>query len=273
MSDKPIIENKTSQVENTSLRLVKIAKQRGLDALLRKQQPNSTWSQRAQARSIVEQAVEQKNLENIFFLAAQKTSEQDLGSEPDADWMSEFLKLASNTQVKSMQLLWADILSQELSIPGSFSVKALRTLKLMTQREALWFHTACELSSTVGGESNHKIITGAVRPASNLGLVRARLEKISLGQHRMPYHYILQLTELGLLFDRELEIRPSIQHNTALTHGTTQYQLRSRYKGVKLTYHRFTPIGDELAKLIEKQPQPSYQEQLSVLLQNYFELV
>ncbi|MDO6763587.1 TIGR03899 family protein [Agarivorans sp. 1_MG-2023] len=271
MSDKPIIENKNSQVENTALQLAKLAKQRGLDALLQKDKVPSTWSQRAQARAIVEKATQQQNLERIIYFSAQKTSEQDAGSEPDADWMTEFLHLASNTQVKSMQMLWADILSQELSTPGSFSVKALRTLKLMTQREAKWFQSACELSSTIGGEANNKIITGIVRPASNLGLVRAKLDKISLGQHRMPYHHVLQLTELGLLFDRELEIRPSAHHDTPLIHGEAHYSLRPRFKGCKLIYHRFTPIGDELAQLINKQALSSYQEQLEQLLHNYFE--
>ncbi|MGY5450707.1 TIGR03899 family protein [Agarivorans sp. MS3-6] len=271
MSDKPIIENKSSPVENTSVQLAKLAKQRGLDALLQQSKPSSTWSQRAQARAIVEHATQQKNLEKIIYFAMQKTSEEEVGNEPDADWMTEFLTLASNTQVKSMQILWADILSQELMTPGSYSVKALRTLKLMTQREAQWFQSACELSSIIGGEANNKIITGVVRPTSSLGLVRAKLDKVSLGQHRMPYHHILQLTELGLLFDRELEIRPSGHHETPLVHGSTHYQLRPRYKGCKLIYHRFTPIGDELAKLITKQPITAYQESLERLLQTYFE--
>ncbi|MPW31679.1 TIGR03899 family protein [Agarivorans sp. B2Z047] len=272
MSDKPITENKNSQVENSKLQLAKIAKQRGLDALLHKEKAASTWSQRAKVRTTVELATQQKNLESIFYFAAQKTSEQDVGSEPDADWLTEFLHLASNTQVKSMQMLWADILSQELATPGSFSVKALRTLKLMTQREAMWFQTACELSSSVGGETNNKILTGVARPASNLGLVRAKLDKISLGQHRMPYHHVLQLTDLGLVFDKELEIRPSSHHDTPLIHGQAHYALKPRYKGARLLYHRFTPIGDELAKLITTQPIASYQEHLEQLLHNYFEL-
>jgi uncharacterized repeat protein (TIGR03899 family) len=270
MSNKPFTENKSSQVENSKLQLAKLAKQRGLDARLQSTKPTSTWSQRAQARAVVEKATQQKNLENIFYYASQKTSEQDVGSEPDADWMTEFLNLACQTQVKTMQMLWADILSQELATHGSFSVKALRTLTLMTQREASWFQLACQLSSIIGGENNHKLVTGVLRPASNLGLVRARWDKISLGQHRMPYNHILQLIELGLIFDRELEISPSIHHDTSLVHGQSHYSLRPRLKGCKLLYYRFTPIGDELAKLIESDVLSSYQEHLEQLLHKHF---
>ncbi|WP_084404912.1 TIGR03899 family protein [Aliagarivorans taiwanensis] len=257
---------------NVKQQLQEVAHKRGIDALLQESKPHSSFAQRAEYREKLEHAREQQNLERISALAMKQASDQEIGNEPDADWMTEFLRLASKTQVPAMQQLWANIWAEELRQPGSFSVKAMQTLKQMTQREAQWFQHACEMTCQVGGELNRKIVTGVMRPPAAMGWVRPKVEKLNLGQFRLPYHHILHLAELGLIYDRELEFRPNSSQATYLSINGRSHAMRPHSKGCRVTYYRFTPMGDELAKLIGDQADNGYCHQLLGLLEHFFEM-
>lgn len=58
----------------------------------------------------------------------------------DADWMARFIECAQDVSDEEMRLLWAKILSGEMSKPSSISVMTLETLRNMSKRDAETFH-------------------------------------------------------------------------------------------------------------------------------------
>lgn len=64
----------------------------------------------------------------------------------DFDWYMRFFDGVGNISNESMQSLWARILSGEVSQPGSFSLRALETLRNMTQREAEVFRDSTKFA-------------------------------------------------------------------------------------------------------------------------------
>ena len=138
-----------------------LAKKHGIDGLLLNNKQTS-FSDRAEHREKIEAAAKQKNLEQIMVLATQQCGD-DAGGELDNDWFTAFIKLAEEISSRSMQQLWAKILSLEIASPGAFSVKALTTLKQMTHREAVVFQRLCNLASHFAGDNGHKLLTGYFR--------------------------------------------------------------------------------------------------------------
>lgn len=271
MSKKITSTSKDKGIKSTKVKAVELARQHGIDALLDGQKPASTYTQRATARQQMEMGRQQQNLEQILVLV-EKLCGDEAGSDIDPDWFTAYLSLACHSQSPAMQQLWAQILVREIAAPGSFSVRALKVLTEMTQREAQWFQRACQLSSRLGSDQNRKLIVGAIMPASRMGLRRARLSKLLLSKHRLSYSQLMQLAELGLLFERELETTIPAGQDLMLNQGSQPWLLRPRAKGIRLLYQRMTPIGDELAELIPDEPVETYQQELTEQLGRLFEI-
>ncbi|MFM2482168.1 TIGR03899 family protein [Celerinatantimonas sp. YJH-8] len=261
----------TSSVISAKQRTQQLARHHGLHTLIETQTPDSTFSQRAAARYKLEQARRQKNLEQILS-QAEKLCSDEASSAIDPDWFGAYLELAQNSLSRPMQHLWAQILAMEIVSPGRFSIRALRTLTLMTQREAQWFQRAVQLSSRMGGEQNHKILLGVMRPAARLGLSRPRLRRLNLGRYRLSYSQVMELAELGLIYDRELESSFAEDLDLSFEQGGHMWLLRPRFRHCKLIYYRLTPIGDELAQLIDSSSIDTYQDDLSNLLSEFYTL-
>ncbi|MFM2477552.1 TIGR03899 family protein [Celerinatantimonas sp. MCCC 1A17872] len=260
-----------SSVTSAKQRTLQLAKRHGLHTLIEESSPQSSYIQRAMARERLEKARTQKNLEQIMA-RAERICGDEAGSRIDPDWFSAYLELAKNSQTPAMQRLWAQILSMEVVTPGHFSIKALKILTQMTQREAKWFQRAVQLASRLGGEQSHKLLIGAIRLPGRFGIHRQRIRRLSLGRYRLAYNQIMQLAELGLIYDRELESSFAAQFDLSFEQGGKMWLLRPRYRQCKLLYYRMTPIGDELAQLIEPTPISHYQDDLAQMLQDFFDL-
>lgn len=272
MTEKKIKANtKDSSIPTAKDSVQSLALRYGVDALMDNNKPDSSFSQRAKVRQQLNLTQQQKNLEQILA-SVEKLCGDETGSDVDPDWTHAYLALASRSQSRSMQQLWAQILSREVASPGSFSVRALHTLTQMTQREAQWFQRACQLSSRIGGDGNNKLLTGVIKPAGNLGLRRSRVAKLSLSQYRLSYNHMMQLSELGLIYDRELETTPSPTHDLLINYADSRWRLRPKGKNIRLFYHRMTPIGDELAQLIPLSPIETYQQELLNQLGIFFDI-
>ncbi|MFM2486630.1 TIGR03899 family protein [Celerinatantimonas yamalensis] len=267
----PPIKQDSSSVISAKQRTLELARRHGLHTLIEEPHPQTSFSQRAAARLRLEQARAQKNLEQILARAEQICGDE-AGSRVDPDWFSAYLELAKNSQTVTMQQLWSQILAMEVVTPGRFSVRALQTLTIMTQREAQWFQRAVQIASRMGGEQSHKLLLGAIRMPARLGLQRRRVRRLSLGRYRLAFNQIMQLSELGLLYERELESSFAAQFDLSFEQSGKMWLLRPRYRQCKLIYYRLTPIGDELAQLIEPSPIVNYQTDLAELLEEFFEL-
>ncbi|MGL6297205.1 MAG: DUF2806 domain-containing protein, partial [Plesiomonas sp.] len=132
----PFDAKTTEEMHSTNPRLISarkraidIATARHIDGKIYPQQ-TLTLTQRLQQRLQQEQRDRQANLESIMRIGA-SLCQDTLAVETDPDWISSFLQLAQETRGSAMQRLWGRILAQEIVQPGSFSIKALRTLRDM----------------------------------------------------------------------------------------------------------------------------------------------
>ncbi len=270
----PFDAKTTEEMHSTNPRLISarkraidIATARHIDGKIYPQQ-TLTLTQRLQQRLQQEQRDRQANLESIMRIGA-SLCQDTLAVETDPDWISSFLQLAQETRGSAMQRLWGRILAQEIVQPGSFSIKALRTLRDMTQREARLFQRACAVSCSFSSDSASKRIITGLRPAKSglKALFRAVLpEQLNLGTFKLPYSALLLLQELGLLLGGELESGSLIAGKPFYLHFSgSDLSLTAAEAGHRLTYYRFSPVGEELSQLLTGNVLPEYVQLLSTL--------
>jgi Protein of unknown function (DUF2806) len=113
----------------------------------------------------------QGNIEAITVAAIEHVIEQTTGGEtlatatvePTSDWMAEFIDLCKNASDARMQDLWARVLAGETQRPGSFSIRALFTLKTLLPSEAKQFRKACNF--VLNGDWIHRSGEDEAAPA------------------------------------------------------------------------------------------------------------
>ena len=270
-ASEPTTHKLESRILNSIQQLREVAKDRGIDGILTVNK-HTTFEHRATQRVNQELIRQQKNLESIVVRANHFC--QDVASECiDPDWLSAFMVMAKDIANPHMQTLWGKIFALELIHSGSFSVKSLRTLNQMTQREAQMFQTACNLSSQVGYDSNRKIVLSCQNNSKQFLLFsKPQQQGINLGRHKLPYSSFLTLADLGLVHSNELElVNLPLDKELRLSYGDNKLLMTVKSKASKLKYYRFTHIGDELAKLIPHENRPDYFTELSRHLHNAFD--
>lgn len=263
MSDLPPPKRDSSSILSSQEQTLRLARSRNIDGMLTKNS-DSTFEQRATARLATEQATRQRNLETIMVMASRQCGESAAGGDVDPDWLTRFLQLAEEISSVPMQQLWGQILALEIATPGSFSVRALVTLKEMTQRDAQLFQRLCALSCAYVGNDERRLLIGIFKGSTLLS--RARVSRLGLGKYRLPYNALLQLFELGLLHKGELESGALPADGLELEFTNQRWRLRGRQSNTKLLYYRLTPVGNELAQLLRDVPPEEYQQDLQVLL-------
>ena len=163
-----------------------------------------------------------------------------------------------------MQQLWGRIFAIEVATPGRFSIRALSTLKEMTQREAMLFQRVCALTCHYAGSDEQRLLLGLHKGASLLS--RAKATRLGLGKYRLPYNALLQLFELGLLHRAELESGPLPADGIELEFGNQRWRLQCKQHNITLLYYRLTPVGNELAQLLQESPLEEYLQDLKTVL-------
>lgn len=214
------------------------------------------------------------NLEEIFDLALEYSLDQGKQEEIDPDWFFSFIELAETIHSSAMQELWAKIFSVEISRPGTFSLRALQTLKQLTQKDAKVFKLAVNMASRRKGDYNPCLIYGFYQKPglmSFLGLQHQ--QQLNLAQYGLSYPDILSLMDLGLIYSSEIESGewdPSIRSQWRC--GNQTFHLAALKKGLALNYYKFTATGAELSRLVNGTPNLPYLEALKQALAKGFEV-
>lgn len=254
---------KESSILSSQEQTLRLARARGIDGMLTRN-TDSTFEQRATFRQLADQAARQRNLEAIMVMASRQCAETAAGGEMDSDWLTRFLQLAEDISMVPMQQLWGRIFAIEVATPGRFSVRALSTLKEMTQREAQLFQRLCALTCHYSGSEEQRLLLGLHKGASLLS--RAKATRLGLGKYRLPYNALLQLFELGLLHRGELESGPLPADGVELAFGNQRWRLQGKQHNITLLYYRLTPVGNELAQLLQELPLEEYLQDLKTVL-------
>lgn len=271
--EKSIQQLRENSLKSCRQHLEYIAKTHAIDAKIHPIEHHSLID-RVALRKEQYQRQQQANLEQIINIA-HPLCQDNTGNGPDIDWQYRFFDMAQNIHGEGMQQLWARILKQEILKPGSTSLKALALLETMTHREAQTLQRACALACSFGQEGTNKIITGFRQPEQ--GIIRFFKPDItmhlSLGQYKLPYTDLLVLMDLGLILRTELESGPLNGPLLVIFGSKGKTRVITPYKNAsRLCYYRFSPTGNELAKLVSKQYNYQYFADLIALLSQAFEI-
>lgn len=216
-----------------------------------------------------------KNLENILGKALDFCLDEGKEEDLDPDWFFSFLKMAEEIYSPAMQELWGKIFAVETARPSSFSLKTLGILKQLTQKDALIFRHAVNLTSRRKGESTPKLLIGYYQKSSLWNFFSSHKEQqLNLATYGLSYPDILSLMDLGLIHNSEIE---SGELSTSLAtewrcSGQT-INLTAQRSGTTLVYYKFTTSGAELCKLVTRKGQDIYVKSLKTTLSNAFELI
>ncbi|UUM30875.1 TIGR03899 family protein [Vibrio japonicus] len=281
-SNKPVVidheptsqsrqDKKAHYIKDSASRILNIAENHGLDALLRTQSPQSSPFERMLSREKKRREQRQKNLENILKLTHQSCKDETAG-EPDPDWLYRFFDMAQEVHNPSMQRLWAQVLKREVTNPGATSMKALSVLRDMTPKEAQILQRASSLACSFGGDNSRKVLIG-YRSQSGIFTFGKRnvTSNINVANFQLPYSSLLVMFELGLMHSTELESGEiELDSPLPLVYQGKQLSLQAHSKGIRLRYYRFSPTGNELCKLLGNKPNTQYYDQLVALLGQKF---
>ncbi|MBF9001717.1 TIGR03899 family protein [Vibrio nitrifigilis] len=265
-------EKKSTYVKDSASRILNIAHQQGLDALLQDEKPKHTPYERAIKRERKRREERQRNLEKIIKLAHVSCHNETAG-DPDQDWLHRFFDMAQDIHNSSMQRLWAQVLKREVTNPGFTSMKALKILQDMTPKEAQILQRAAALSCSFGSDHSLKLLFGVRAQNGSIFRLGKRdsTVTVNIGNFNIPYSSLLVLIELGLLHATELESGEiEMDPPLSLAYQGKNLALQPSGKGIRLLYYRFSPTGNELCRLLGNKPNMSYYDQLVALLSQKF---
>ncbi|MCY9873131.1 TIGR03899 family protein [Vibrio barjaei] len=262
---------KSHHMKDSGSRIRAIAQAHSLDALIAEETPSKSLFERAMLREKQSKEQRQKNLEQIVK-AALTSCKNEVAGEPDFDWLVRYFDMAKKIHNSSMQKLWAQVLKREVTNPGSTSMKALKTLRDMTPKEAQTLQRAASLACSFGTDTSRKLLLGIRHQAGLFSFSkRESLDELSLGEFQFPYSSLLLLVELGILLATELESGEITKEPTLkLSYQGKEMTLQPKHKGITLTYYRFTPTGNELCQLLGNRSNNQYHDKLLELLNRKF---
>lgn len=278
---KPVIiehNESTSAPKNTAVnassqkQILLLAKKFALNAAFLPETKQPPIEDRVLLRKKIGDLRKQQNMEAIVLRAIQYCSDDNMTDRADQDWFSSFITLAEGISNKSMQDLWAKILAGEVSKPGSFSLKTLQTFRTMSITEAKLLAKACSLAMSDTRKKNIRVISGAYQIPKLFNFFnKQRQQQLDLNQVGLSYADILALADNHLMFEQEAESHPlangeKIQFN----YNGKPVSFVAKKADCILTFYKFTPIGTELAHLINDNADESYLSALKTDLSDNF---
>jgi len=263
------VNEKKHQLKSAQNKAEEIAQKHAISAQIK--QTEHDIQQRTSNRILLEQKNEQRNLERIVKVTYEACGDETAG-DPDLDWLTRFFSMAKKIHSPSMQILWGKILKREILFPGSVSLKSLKTLQDMTQREAQIFQQATSLTCNFGNDKSQKLLTGIKEHKGKLSLLKkVKNHRIQYGTYQLSYSNLLILIDLSLLLKTELESGEIAKHiDLPFGYKSNDYSLQPIRKGITFTYYRLSPTGEELANLFGSSINQQYKDMLSNLLSQHF---
>lgn len=279
---KDVVKADTSTTQNNAkaagissqMQLLGLAKSFVLDGGLVSTEKQMPLEDRTQRRSRINAIRKQQNLEAIIQKSLSYCSSTEATDKADADWFNTFTQLAEDVSNKTMQNLWAKILAGEITQPGSFSTKTLKTFRAMSITDAKLLAKASSLSIADQAKKNIRIISGAYQTPGLLNFFnKNREQNIPLSQFSLSYADLLILADNHLMFIQETESSPINKRETLnFNFNGKPLTFTAQKSSCVLKFYKFTPIGSELANLISDNGDEEYLQHLKTALSANFSI-
>jgi uncharacterized repeat protein (TIGR03899 family) len=266
---------KRSTGASSQMQLLGLAKKFVLDGGLVSAEKQVPIEDRTHKRARIGALRKQQNLELIIQKSLSYCSSSEVTDKADPDWFNTFTQLAEDVSNKTMQDLWAKILAGEISQPGSFSTKTLKVFREMSITDAKLLAKACSLAVSDKSKRNIRIISGAYQMPSLFNFFnKLREQSIPLSQFSLNYADLLVLADNHLVFVQETESSPMDKSEAFhFTFNGSPLTLSAKKVNCVLQFYKFTPIGSELARLINDSGDSDYLQHLKSGLSENFLIV
>jgi len=256
----------------THKQFFKITQQFGIEAGLlpvEKQMPIEDRSVRRERLRVLRT---QANIEAIMEKTYHYCANNIIDQRTDLDWFNSYISLAENVSNRTMQDLWAKILSGELSRPGSYSLKALKVFRDMSIVDAKLLAKACSLAISDRSKKNIRLISGSYQQPGLLNFFnKGRQQHINLSQFALNYTDLLSLADNHLIFTQENESNLMKSGDSVdFIYNGQPLKLTSSKANVSLQFYKFTAIGAELASLITDKVNDEFFMHLKQQLSQHF---
>ena len=106
----------------------------------------SDLEQRALLRSIKEEGMRQKNIEQITMKATNQLENNAKPNDIKNDWITNFFDKCKNVTDEEMQGLWARILADEANNPGTYGKRTIATVSTLEKSDAHMFTKICQFA-------------------------------------------------------------------------------------------------------------------------------
>lgn len=197
-----------------------------------------------------QQLNKQLNLERIIShsVDAIRNEGSVASEEVDKDWSNRFFRIAEDISSEQMQALWGKILSDEVTRPGSYSLRTLDILRNLSRQEAELFARVAQFA--ISNNERYYLFKGQNE---------AHLEKL----FQISFDDTAKLKELGLLHTADFLAvvfeRKSSDHQDILVAGDRAVVIELIGTGeFSMAAEAFTTAGQELIKLVKPNPPMAY---------------
>jgi uncharacterized repeat protein (TIGR03899 family) len=281
---RPIAERKAADAEEYKIRLVSNAKadakaheiislaKAKQQAKIFEDEMKSTLLERARLRAEHQQALKQHNLECAIQFAASHIKQEVSDENVDQDWIDTWAEHAQHVSAEVMQEIWGRVLAGEVAKPGSYSIKALATLRSMSRQEAEALGVACSLAGR-HGQNGGRFIVHFVNMNSFPYYLSFKHREIDLQEHGLLVTDMLMLQSAGLIYTETLSSKELKRGDYRYLHYyDSQLKLYCKRGGPTFSMYRFTAVGDELADLVAAPKNAEYFDALKEALSIGFEI-
>ena len=211
---------------------------------------------RAAQRWLKEEAIQQKNMEDIIAKAIPMLRDDANPATMGNDWIANFFAKTRIVSDSQMQDLWARILAGEANAPDSFSRRTVNVLSFLDKGDAEAFAKLCRFVWVIETQSETEVMPLVFD-------INATIYE----RHGADFVTLHNLESIGLLrFDQNAGLRFFSDSNPG--EHTSQEKFIARYFGrelilnmsksvdgsVRIGHTFFTNTGKELARICKGEP-------------------
>ena len=210
--------------------------------------------QRAAARLAYVEADRQANIETIVERAKLALPPTVSSSPVDRDWINSFFSSCQDISDSELQEIWARVLSNEVTSPGTIPKRTLEFLRSFERQEADLFESL--MSVSISGQGNLILVLDSEATSSALDKLNP---EVDVRGH---------LIDIGLLGSEEHLLGAS-KINWQFEYCGDKFTLRGPPPPARLglekslSIRRLTATGCALAKVAKCKPIPGYVQSLS----------
>lgn len=238
---------------------------------------NAKFAQRIVRQQLNIDIIAANAIGNINDSSNQNETSQEI-DEIDDDWLNEFEDIAKNKSSDQVRTIFSRILSGEIQKPGTFSIKALKTLSYLDEYTANAFKNLCSLCICMtltlpsSEERDLKIFLPYWQDLEPFWFLRYFNYSYDTILRLNDYELLREPSNVNINLETAFHENMSEKNFTTLKINGSHYYLKRRYIKSQITVGDYKPtvncipltsIGEELFQIVDADHSVDYFEYLT----------